>query len=169
MSLFARLAEQRSATTFTKMKGSDAYTHTDRWKEGRRNKTPQGTFVEPKWKRYPVNANSRARSAGSLRPAYARGKGKKVASKVAGNTGLNMCPAIMPGCKDRRGKHGKGGPPEQTTSCQGKHCNVQGTSPDHGRKKSWPWKFHVGRKPDWAGSDWAKQKKAKQKKKKKGQ
>lgn len=165
MSLFDRLTEARSSTTFTSMKGSDSFTHTDRWKNGRRNKTPKGSFVFGKWKRYPV-AHSRASAAGSLRQAYKRGVGKKVAAVVKSRRNLNLCPAVMKGCKDRRGKHGKGGPPEQKTSCQGKHCGVQSTSPDHGRKKSWPWKFNVGKKPDWAKSDWSKPSKKKKPQKK---
>lgn len=154
MSLYDRvvLAEARSSTTFTKQKGSDAFQHTDRWKAGRRNKTPQGTFVEPKWKRYPVNAFSRASAAGSLRQAYDRGKGKKVAGKVKSNTALNMCPAVIPGCDDRRGQHGQGGRPEHKTSCQGKHCNVKDSPMDHGGQ--YPWKFNVDKRPEWKGSDW---------------
>jgi hypothetical protein len=166
MSLYDRmlLAEARSSTTFVKMKGSDSFSHTDRWKAGRRNNQPKGTFVFPAYKRYPVSAFSRASAAGSLKQAYDRGQGKKVAGKVKSNTGLNMCPAVVKGCKDRRGQHGPGGKPEHKTKCQGKHCDVTGDSPDHGGK--YPWKFNLG-KAKWAGSDWAAAASGKGKKKKK--
>lgn len=166
MSLYDRvIAEARSATTFKKMKGSDSFSHTDRWKGGRRNKTPGGTFVEPKWKRYPVNAFSRASAAGSLKQAYDRGKSGKVAGKVKANKALNMCPTKSAGCPPKR-DHGPGGKPEHTTTCQGKHCDVSKDSPEHGGK--YPWKFNVDKKPVWKGSDWD-TKAAKGKKGKKGQ
>lgn len=166
MSLYDRvvLAEARNATTFTKQKGSDSFSHTDRWKAGKRNKNPQGTFVFKDYKRYPVTAMSRASAAGSLRQAYKRGVGKKVAQKVISNKGLNMCPTIFKKkCPPKR-DHGPGGRPEHTTNCQGKHCDVQGTPPDHGGK--FPWKFNVG-KDKWKGSDWAKAASGKGKKRKK--
>jgi hypothetical protein len=155
VSLYDRIVlnEQRSSTTFTKMKGSDSFSHTDRYKKGRRNKQPQGTFVFPAYKRYPVSAFSRASAAGSLKQAYDRGQGAKVAKKVKSNKGLNMCPATEKGCNDRRGEHGPGGKPEHKTKCQGKHCDVKKDTPDHDGK--FPWKFVVG-KAKWKGSDWAK-------------
>lgn len=159
MSLFDRVVvEARSSTTFTPQKGSDSYSHTDRWKAGRRNRTPTGNFVFKDVKRYPVNAFSRASAAGSLRQAYKRGQSGKVAGAVKSNKGLNMCPTKAAGCPPPR-NHGPGGKPEHKTQCKGPHCKVKDTPPDHGGK--FPWKFNVGKKPTWQDSDWSKKGKKK--------
>ena len=152
MSLFDRLDEAKKPkmkrdTKFAEAPGTDAFQHSDRSKQGRRNHSP-ANFFRGRNKRYPL-WQQRASAAGSLKQAYDRDPalGKKMAKEIKGNSALNMCPTILPECPPKR-DHGKGGPPEHKTACKGKHC---GEKPDHGGQYPWPFNHNGDKKWD---KDW---------------
>jgi hypothetical protein len=162
MSLHNRVVtEVFGAKTRFKDSSTDAFQHTDRWRKGRRNKTPEGWFIG-KNKRYP-RGWSLASAAGALRQAYDR-EGKESETAIAIATAMRkeygVCPQVLHDageCKKTSQKaklfggpgHGPGGVREYTTSCKGKHCKVKKTAPDNTFATA-PWPFtHKPGKPKW--------------------
>jgi len=156
MSLFDRITEARSSTTFKDTPGQDAFQHTDSSKEGRRNQTGGGKFVDKKARRFPVPDKSRASAMGSLSQAIQRGKKSGKVAKAIKAKFPGTCPYISKGCPPKR-DHGPGGPDEHKTSNKGSEKGTPGY-----------WPFVSGKPPKW-DRDWAALNKSKVEKAKKKQ
>lgn len=147
MSLYERLAEAEKSMKFAASSGTDAFQHSDRSKQGRRNHSPKN-FFKGRNQRFPA-WNQWASVAGSIRQAcQGNNADPAVCKKVQAfaKKRFGICTTDDGQCEKR--DHGPGGPPEHTTACQGKHC---GLPSDHGGQHPWPFQ-HKGQKKwdkDW--------------------
>ena len=152
MSLFDRIiTEARSAETFKSMPGTDSFSHTDRYRGGRRNQSPANWFKGTN-RRFPVwqQRASAAATLGSAERHHGVQFAKKIAQVVYKMKSLKMCPSVLPQCPPKR-NHGPGGKPEHTTKCHGSHCAVTKQKPDYHGK--YPWPFNEKGKTKW-DKDW---------------